>query len=161
MQGDDDAMRRALALAAAGLGSTSPNPCVGAVVLDRDGRPAGAGHTAPAGGPHAEIVALAQAGESARGGTAVVTLEPCNHTGRTPPCVDALVAAGIRRVVVGVRDPNPPAAGGIEALRAAGVAVEVGVRAREAAHGLRYWLGAIGHGRPYVIWKYAATLDGR
>jgi diaminohydroxyphosphoribosylaminopyrimidine deaminase/5-amino-6-(5-phosphoribosylamino)uracil reductase len=158
---DDDAMRRAIALAAAGLGSTSPNPCVGAVVLDPDGRIAGQGHTAPAGGPHAEIVALAEAGARARGGTVVVTLEPCNHTGRTPPCVDALLAADVARVAVGVRDPNPRAAGGVEALRAAGVHVEVGVRAAEAAHGLRYWLTAVRNHRPYVIWKFAATLDGR
>lgn len=157
----DVAMLRAVALAAEGLGATSPNPSVGAVILDASGVAVGEGHTAPAGGPHAEVRALTVAGDRARGGTAVVTLEPCNHTGRTPPCVDALIAAGIARVVVAVRDPNPLAAGGIEALRAAGVQVDVGVRADEAAHGLRFWLSAVRRGRPYVIWKYASTLDGR
>jgi diaminohydroxyphosphoribosylaminopyrimidine deaminase/5-amino-6-(5-phosphoribosylamino)uracil reductase len=157
----DDAMCRAISLAAAGLGETSPNPSVGAVVLDPIGTVVGVGRTAPAGGPHAEVVALRCAGDRARGGTAVVTLEPCNHAGRTPPCVDALLAAGIARVVVGVRDPNPLASGGLDRLRAAGVEVDTGVRAREAAYGLRYWLSAIRLDRPYVIWKYAATLDGR
>jgi diaminohydroxyphosphoribosylaminopyrimidine deaminase/5-amino-6-(5-phosphoribosylamino)uracil reductase len=161
----DDAMRRAISLATLGLGETSPNPSVGAVILDADGEVVGVGRTTPAGGPHAEIVALRHAasrpGEAARGGTAVVTLEPCNHTGRTPPCVDALLMAGIARVVVAVRDPNPLAAGGLDRLRAAGVEVITGVRAAEAAHGLRFWLSAVRRGRPYVIWKYAATLDGR
>jgi diaminohydroxyphosphoribosylaminopyrimidine deaminase/5-amino-6-(5-phosphoribosylamino)uracil reductase len=161
----DDAMRRAISLAALGLGETSPNPSVGAVILDAAGEVAGVGRTTPAGGPHAEIVALRHAstrpGDPARGGTAVVTLEPCNHTGRTPPCVDALLSAGIARVVVAVRDPNPLAAGGLDRLRAAGIEVVTGVRAAEAAHGLRFWLSAVRRGRPYVIWKYAATLDGR
>jgi diaminohydroxyphosphoribosylaminopyrimidine deaminase / 5-amino-6-(5-phosphoribosylamino)uracil reductase len=158
---DDAAMRRALDLAALGLGATSPNPSVGAVILDAAGQPVGEGHTAPAGGPHAEVVALARAGERARGGTAVVTLEPCDHTGRTGPCTKALLAAGIGRVVVAVRDPHAVAAGGADTLRAAGVAVEVGVRAAEAGHLLRYWLTAVRRSRPYVIWKYAASLDGR
>jgi diaminohydroxyphosphoribosylaminopyrimidine deaminase/5-amino-6-(5-phosphoribosylamino)uracil reductase len=157
----DDAMRRAIALGALGLGRTSPNPSVGAVILDADGRVAGDGRTTPAGGPHAEVVALEAAGDRARGGTAVVTLEPCNHTGRTGPCSLALIAAGVARVVVAVRDPNPQAAGGLDVLRAAGVAVETGRLEAEARHGLRFWLTAIGRGRPYVIWKYAATLDGR
>jgi diaminohydroxyphosphoribosylaminopyrimidine deaminase/5-amino-6-(5-phosphoribosylamino)uracil reductase len=161
----DDAMRRAISLAALGLGETSPNPSVGAVILDAAGEVVGVGRTTPAGGPHAEIVALRHAatrpGDPARGGTAVVTLEPCNHTGRTPPCVDALLTAGIARVVVAVRDPNPLAAGGLDRLRAAGVEVITGVRAPEATHGLRFWLSAVRRGRPYVIWKYAATLDGR
>lgn len=157
----DDAMDRAIALAARGLGETSPNPSVGTVILDVYGVPVGEGRTAPVGGPHAEIVALRAAGERARGGTAVVTLEPCNHTGRTGPCTEALLAAGVGRVVVAVRDPYPPAAGGIEVLRAAGVQVDLGVRAAETHHGLRYWLTALRLGRPYLIWKYAATLDGR
>jgi diaminohydroxyphosphoribosylaminopyrimidine deaminase / 5-amino-6-(5-phosphoribosylamino)uracil reductase len=161
----DDAMRRAISLAALGLGETSPNPSVGAVILGAAGAVVGVGRTTPAGGPHAEIVALRHAstrpGDPARGGTAVVTLEPCNHTGRTPPCVDALLSAGIARVVVAVRDPNPLAAGGLDRLRAAGVEVITGVRAAEAAHGLRFWLSAVRRGRPYVIWKYASTLDGR
>jgi diaminohydroxyphosphoribosylaminopyrimidine deaminase / 5-amino-6-(5-phosphoribosylamino)uracil reductase len=156
-----DAMDRAIALAAGGLGCTSPNPSVGAVILDASGELVGEGRTAPAGGPHAEIVALDQAGDRARGGTAVVTLEPCNHTGRTGPCTEALLAAGIARVVVAVRDPNPLATGGIERLRAAGVETHHGVRETDARFGLRYWLAAIERGRPYVIWKYAATLDGR
>jgi diaminohydroxyphosphoribosylaminopyrimidine deaminase / 5-amino-6-(5-phosphoribosylamino)uracil reductase len=154
-------MRRALTLAALGLGETSPNPSVGAVVLDASGEPVGEGRTAPAGGPHAEVVALAMAGERARGGTAVVTLEPCDHTGRTGPCTRALIAAGIARVVLAVRDPHAIAAGGAETLRAAGVRVEVGVRETEAAHLLRYWLTSVRRSRPYVVWKYAATLDGR
>ena len=161
----DGAMRRAISLAALGLGETSPNPSVGAVILDAAGAVVGVGRTTPAGGPHAETVALRHAatrpGDPARGGTAVVTLEPCNHTGRTPPCVDALLTAGIARVVVAVRDPNPLASGGLDHLRAAGVEVITGVRAEEATHGLRFWLSAVRRGRPYVIWKYAATLDGR
>jgi diaminohydroxyphosphoribosylaminopyrimidine deaminase/5-amino-6-(5-phosphoribosylamino)uracil reductase len=154
-------MRRALDLAARGLGETSPNPSVGAVILDPSGATVGEGRTAPVGGPHAEVVALAQAGERARGGTAVVTLEPCDHTGRTGPCSQALLKAGIARVVVAVRDPDARAAGGLDTLRAAGVQVASGVLAAEGAHQLRYWLTAVSRGRPYLIWKYAATLDGR
>ncbi|MFY1693417.1 bifunctional diaminohydroxyphosphoribosylaminopyrimidine deaminase/5-amino-6-(5-phosphoribosylamino)uracil reductase RibD [Plantactinospora sp. WMMB782] len=157
----DEAMRRAIALAARGLGTTSPNPLVGCVLLDPHGEVVGEGFHAYAGGPHAEIVALAQAGERARGGTAVVTLEPCDHHGRTGPCSGALISAGVRRVVVGVPDPNPVATGGIERLRAAGVEVEVGVRAAEAEAGNLAWLTAVRRNRPYLIWKYAATLDGR
>lgn len=155
------AMRRAIALAARGLGATSPNPVVGCVVLDVGGAVAGEGWHAHAGGPHAEVVALAAAGDAARDGTALVTLEPCNHTGRTGPCVAALLAAGVRRVVVAVRDPNPVAAGGAVALRAAGVDVEVGLLAAEATEGNIGWLTAVRRGRPYLIWKFAATLDGR
>jgi diaminohydroxyphosphoribosylaminopyrimidine deaminase/5-amino-6-(5-phosphoribosylamino)uracil reductase len=131
------------------------------VILDAAGEVVGEGCTAPVGGPHAEVAALSEAGARARGGTAVVTLEPCDHTGRTGPCTAALLRAGIARVVVGVRDPGPVAGGGIETLQAAGVEVVVGVREAAAAHGLRYWLTAVRRGRPYVIWKYAATLDGR
>lgn len=157
----DEAMRRAIALAARGLGTTSPNPLVGCVLLDTRGEVVGEGFHAYAGGPHAEIVALAQAGERARGGTAVVTLEPCDHVGRTGPCSGALIQAGVRRVVLGVPDPNPVATGGIETLRAAGVEVEIGVRAAEVEAGNLAWLTAVRRGRPYLIWKYAATLDGR
>src|ERR1700753_266541 len=103
---EDEAMGRAIALAARGLGTTSPNPVVGCVLLDADGEVVGEGFHAYAGGPHAEIVALARAGDRARGGTCVVTLEPCTHTGRTGPCSHALIAAGIRRVVIAVDDPN-------------------------------------------------------
>src|SRR4030081_1379795 len=130
-----DAMQRAIALAARGLGSTSPNPVVGAVVLDAAGGVVGEGFHAYAGGPHAEVRALAAAGERARGGTAVVTLEPCNHTGRTGPCSDALVRAGVVRVVAGVADPNPVATGGAESLRAYGVDIEMGLRADEVQAG--------------------------
>jgi diaminohydroxyphosphoribosylaminopyrimidine deaminase/5-amino-6-(5-phosphoribosylamino)uracil reductase len=158
---EDLAMRRAIALAARGLGTTSPNPVVGCVILDADGEIVGEGFHAYAGGPHAEIVALAQAGERARGGTAIVTLEPCNHTGRTGPCTRALISSGLVRVVAGVADPNPVAQGGADALRAAGVDVEMGVRAGEAAAGNIAWLTAVRRRRPFLIWKLAATLDGR
>ncbi|GGM03044.1 MULTISPECIES: bifunctional diaminohydroxyphosphoribosylaminopyrimidine deaminase/5-amino-6-(5-phosphoribosylamino)uracil reductase RibD [Micromonospora] len=157
----DEAMRRANELAARGLGTTSPNPVVGCVLLDADGQVVGEGFHAYAGGPHAEIVALAQAGERARGGTAVITLEPCNHTGRTGPCSTALVSAGLARVVIAVEDPDPVAKGGADTLRAAGIRVDLGVRADEAEAGNIAWLTSIRRGRPYVIWKYAATLDGR
>jgi diaminohydroxyphosphoribosylaminopyrimidine deaminase/5-amino-6-(5-phosphoribosylamino)uracil reductase len=156
------AMRRALSLGESVRGRTSPNPAVGAVVLDSDGELVGAGATQPPGGPHAEIVALEQAAGKARGGTVVVTLEPCAHTGRTPPCVDALIEAGVSRVVYGVDDPNPVASGGGGLLREAGIAVEVGLAADEAAKGaLLPWLHAINTGRPYVTWKFASSLDGR
>jgi diaminohydroxyphosphoribosylaminopyrimidine deaminase / 5-amino-6-(5-phosphoribosylamino)uracil reductase len=158
---EDEAMRRAVALAGRGLGTTSPNPVVGCLLLDADGEVVGEGFHAYAGGPHAEIVALAQAGELARGGTAVVTLEPCNHTGRTGPCAQALITAGVKRVVIAVDDPTPVAAGGAATLRAAGVQVETGVRRAEAEYGNVAWLTAVRRGRPYVTWKFAATLDGR
>jgi diaminohydroxyphosphoribosylaminopyrimidine deaminase/5-amino-6-(5-phosphoribosylamino)uracil reductase len=157
----DEAMDRAIALAARGLGTTSPNPVVGCVLLDVAGEIVGEGFHVYAGGPHAEIVALAQAGERARGGTAVVTLEPCNHTGRTGPCTTALIQAGVARVVVGVPDPSPVAGGGAAALRTAGIAVETGVREAAAEAGNIAWLTSVRRGWPYVIWKYAATLDGR
>ncbi|MEU7137275.1 bifunctional diaminohydroxyphosphoribosylaminopyrimidine deaminase/5-amino-6-(5-phosphoribosylamino)uracil reductase RibD [Streptomyces sp. NPDC046261] len=159
-----DAMRRALALAARALGSTSPNPVVGCVVLDAAGRPAGEGWHRRAGGPHAEVEALraaADAGHDVRGGTAVVTLEPCNHTGRTGPCAQALLDAGIARVVYAVADPNPTAKGGAATLEAAGVDTEGGLLADEAAAGNAAWLTSVLHRRPFVVWKYAATLDGR
>jgi diaminohydroxyphosphoribosylaminopyrimidine deaminase/5-amino-6-(5-phosphoribosylamino)uracil reductase len=158
---EDEAMRRAIALAARGLGTTSPNPVVGCLLLDAAGEVVGEGFHAYAGGPHAEIVALAQAGERARGGIAVVTLEPCNHTGRTGPCAHALITAGIKRVVIAVDDPTPIAAGGAATLRGAGVQVETGVRRHEAEQGNIAWLTAVRRGRPYVTWKFAATLDGR
>lgn len=157
----DEAMRRAIALAARGLGTTSPNPVMGCVLLDASGEIVGEGFHAYAGGPHAEIVALAQAGERAKGGTAVVTMEPCNHTGRTGPCAVALVQAGLSRVVVGVGDPNPVASGGAYTLREAGIEVVTGVRAGEVEAGNIAWLTSVRRGWPYVTWKYAATLDGR
>ena len=144
-------MLRAIELAARGLGATSPNPVVGCVILAADGAVAGEGWHAYAGGPHAEVAALADAGERARGGTAVVTLEPCARTGRTGPCTEALLGAGIVRVVYAVGDPNPAMAGGAVTLRAAGVAVEGGLRSDEAARGNEAWLHAVRSGRPFVI----------
>jgi diaminohydroxyphosphoribosylaminopyrimidine deaminase/5-amino-6-(5-phosphoribosylamino)uracil reductase len=158
---EDKAMARAIELAARGLGTTSPNPVVGCVLLDAHGIVVGEGFHAYAGGPHAEIVALAQAGERAKGGTAVVTLEPCNHTGRTGPCSEALIHAGVARVVIAVADPTPRATGGAERLRASGVDVVIGVRASEAEDGNIAWLTSVRRERPYVIWKSASTLDGR
>ena len=156
------AMARARELGAGVLGTTSPNPAVGAVVLAPDGTPVGEGATAPPGGPHAEVTALAQAGARARGGTAVLTLEPCAHTGRTGPCVDALVSAGVARVVIAVPEPTELAGGGAERLRAAGIEVELGVEQAEAEAGaLAGWLTGVREQRPFVIWKVAATLDGR
>jgi len=154
------AMRRALVLAARGP-VRGVNPRVGCVVLDRTGQQVGEGWHAGAGTPHADVEALLAAGERARGGTAVVTLEPCAHTGRTGPCAQALLDAGIARVVIAGADPNPAAAGGAGRLREAGVDVEVGVLAEESARLNRRWLHAVAHGRPFVTWKFAATLDGR
>ncbi|GGT77508.1 bifunctional diaminohydroxyphosphoribosylaminopyrimidine deaminase/5-amino-6-(5-phosphoribosylamino)uracil reductase RibD [Streptomyces lateritius] len=160
-QADITAMRRAIVLAARGLGSTSPNPVVGCVVLDASGHQVGEGWHQRAGGPHAEIHALREAGVLARGGTAYVTLEPCNHTGRTGPCAEALLEAGISRVFYAVGDPNPQATGGADTLRAAGVEVLGGLLADEAEAGNIAWLTSVRLGRPHVTWKYAATLDGR
>ena len=156
------AMARARDLGESVLGATSPNPPVGAVILTADGTVAGEGATAPAGGPHAEVVALAAAGDGARGGTAVVTLDPCAHTGRTGPCADALIAAGVARVVVAVPEPTELAGGGADRLRDAGVEVVLGVQREAAEEGaLAAWLTGVRRRRPYVIWKVAATLDGR
>ncbi|WP_369130730.1 bifunctional diaminohydroxyphosphoribosylaminopyrimidine deaminase/5-amino-6-(5-phosphoribosylamino)uracil reductase RibD, partial [Modestobacter roseus] len=156
------AMARARELGLRVLGTTGPNPAVGAVVLDASGAVVGEGATSPPGGPHAEVHALAQAGERARGGTAVVTLEPCAHTGRTGPCADALIAAGVARVVVAVPEPTQLAGGGAARLRAAGVDVELGAEQAAAAEGaLAGWLTGVQEHRPYVVWKVATTLDGR
>jgi diaminohydroxyphosphoribosylaminopyrimidine deaminase/5-amino-6-(5-phosphoribosylamino)uracil reductase len=156
------AMARARELGAAVLGTTSPNPAVGAVVLAADGTPVGEGATSPPGGPHAEVAALARAGERARGGTVVVTLEPCAHTGRTGPCADALIAAGVARVVVAVPEPTELAGGGADRLRAAGIDLVLGVEEVEAEDGaLAAWLTGVRKQRPFVVWKVAATLDGR
>ncbi|MFG1970540.1 bifunctional diaminohydroxyphosphoribosylaminopyrimidine deaminase/5-amino-6-(5-phosphoribosylamino)uracil reductase RibD [Nonomuraea fuscirosea] len=154
-------MARAVELAGRGHGTTSPNPVVGCVVLDSAGQVAGEGFHAYAGGPHAEIVALAQAGERAKGGTAYVTLEPCDHTGRTGPCSRALLDAGVARVVIAVPDPTPKAAGGAARLRAHGVEVTTGVLAERAERVNEEWLTYARLGRPHVTWKFAATLDGR
>ncbi|MGE2692913.1 bifunctional diaminohydroxyphosphoribosylaminopyrimidine deaminase/5-amino-6-(5-phosphoribosylamino)uracil reductase RibD [Mycolicibacterium pulveris] len=156
------AMRLAVDKANEAKGRTYPNPPVGAVILDRDDEVAGVGATEPPGGPHAEVVALRRAGERAVGGTAVVALEPCNHHGRTPPCVDALVAAGISRVAYAVTDPNPIAAGGAARLADAGIEVLAGVLAAEVAGGpLREWLHKQRTGSPHVTWKFATSVDGR
>ena len=155
-------MRLAIEQADRVKGSTYPNPPVGAVILDRDGQIAGVGGTEPPGGPHAEVVALRRAGERAAGGTAVVTLEPCNHHGRTPPCVDALVAARVSTVAYAVVDPNPDAAGGASRLAEAGVHMVAGVLADDVAGGpLREWLHKQRTGMPHVTWKYATSVDGR
>ena len=160
---DDEqrAMRRALVLAATPGVPFGPNPRVGCVLLDDDGRTVAEGHHRGAGTAHAEVDALERAGASARGTTAVVTLEPCNHTGRTGPCAAALVAAGVRRVVVAQADPNPIARGGADALRAAGVEVASGVLAHQAADLNRGWAFGLDRARPLVTWKFATTLDGR
>ena len=158
----DAAMRLAIEKADLIKGSTYPNPPVGAVILDRDGGIAGVGATEPPGGPHAEVVALRRAGKRAVGGTALVTLEPCNHYGRTPPCVDALVAAGVSRVCYAVADPNPEAAGGAARLAESGVTVEAGVLSDAVAGGpLREWLHKQRTGLPHVTWKFATSVDGR
>lgn len=156
------AMRLAIERAERVKGATYPNPPVGAVILDPGGEVAGVGGTEPAGGPHAEVVALRRAGNLAAGGTAVVTLEPCNHHGRTPPCVDALLTAGVSTVVYAVADPNPIAADGAARLADAGVEVVSGVLADAVAGGtLREWLHKQRTGLPHVTWKYAASVDGR
>jgi diaminohydroxyphosphoribosylaminopyrimidine deaminase/5-amino-6-(5-phosphoribosylamino)uracil reductase len=154
-------MRRAVELAAKGTGSTHPNPVVGCVITAVDGHPVGEGFHAVAGGPHAEVEALRMAGARARGGTAYVTLEPCNHTGRTGPCADALVAAGIARVVYAVPDPNQVAAGGADKLRSKNIEVVDGVLRAEAEAVNHVWLHSVRAGRPFVTWKFATTLDGR
>ena len=155
------AMRRAIALAELGLGSTSPNPIVGCVIVGPDGSVVGEGYHARAGEPHAEVIALRDAGGRASGATAFVTLEPCRHTGRTPPCTQALIEAGVSRVVFAVADPDPVAGHGADDLRAAGVLVEEGLLGDEAARSNAAWLHHARTGRPFVTWKYAATLDGR
>ena len=155
-------MHRALALAALAQGCTSPNPLVGALVLDASGRLIGEGYHARAGRPHAEVGALAQAGEAARGGTLIVTLEPCCHHGRTPPCTDAVIAAGLERVVVALEDPDPRVAGGgVSRLRSAGLEVITGVLREQAAQQNRAFVHRVRTGRPWGVLKWAMSLDGR
>jgi len=165
---DQSHMARAAALADAVRGSTAPNPWVGCVLVPDGAVPglpvAYEGATAPPGGPHAEVVAIRRAAADGRAGGSVLysTLEPCSHHGRTPPCVDAIVKAGVRRVVVGVLDPDPSVSGrGVDALRAAGVEVVVGVGAERIAEQLAPYLKHRRTGRPWVVLKLAATLDGR
>jgi diaminohydroxyphosphoribosylaminopyrimidine deaminase/5-amino-6-(5-phosphoribosylamino)uracil reductase len=155
------AMRRALVLASSPDRSPHPNPRVGAVIVDRSGRVVGEGLHRGAGHPHAEVEALRVAGDAARGATAVVTLEPCDHTGRTPPCTQALLSAGVARVVFGLADPNPTASGGEQTLRAAGVDVEGGVLHTESRALNLVWALAMERRRPYVTWKVASSIDGR
>ncbi len=158
---DRELMRRALELAARGLGETNPNPAVGCVVA-REGRVVGQGWHQRAGGPHAEVAALRQAGTRARGATLYVTLEPCAHFGRTPPCAPLVRDSGVRRVVVAVGDPSPAVRGrGLALLRRAGIAVESGVLAAEAARLNQPFLTSARRGRPFVVAKAATTLDGR
>lgn len=164
-EAEQRAMRRALELAQTPGVPFGPNPRVGCVLLADDGSVVAEGFHRGAGTPHAEAAALTEAarlgGDAARGTTAVVTLEPCNHTGRTGPCAQALIAAGVRRVVFAQPDPNPVASGGAETLKAAGVEVRFGLMEPEARAVNRVWTFAIDHRRPYVTWKFATTLDGR
>jgi diaminohydroxyphosphoribosylaminopyrimidine deaminase/5-amino-6-(5-phosphoribosylamino)uracil reductase len=155
-------MRAALSLAARGLGRVWPNPSVGCVITNGDGQVVGRGFTQPGGRPHAETEALRQAGAAARGGTAYVTLEPCAHHGKTPPCAEALIAAGIKRCVIAQLDPDPRVAGrGIAMLRDAGQRVDLGVLEAEAADVTAGFLKRIRTGAPLVTLKLATTLDGR
>lgn len=155
-------LKRALELAERGRGTTHPNPIVGAVLVN-DGEVVGEAWHEQAGGPHAEAIALKHAGSRARGATAYVTMEPCSHHGRTPPCAEALIEAGVAAVVAGCLDPHPEHGGGLERLRAAGIAVsvdegELGFRCRAQNEAWRTWASK---GRPFVILKLAVTLDGR
>lgn len=157
----DEAMCEAIALASSPDAPRGPNPRVGCVILDADGVVVGRGYHHGAGTPHAEVEALRAAGPAARGATAVVSLEPCRHTGRTGPCTQALIDAGIRRVVFAQSDPTPQAGGGAEVLRAAGVEVEGGLREVEALVVNRAWTHVQRTGRPLVTVKTAMSLDGR
>jgi diaminohydroxyphosphoribosylaminopyrimidine deaminase/5-amino-6-(5-phosphoribosylamino)uracil reductase len=152
-------LKRANELARLGLGLTGANPIVGAVVVDTAGNIIGEGFHKS--GPHAEIVALEEAGELANGATLFVTLEPCNHHGKTGPCTEAIIKAGIAKVVYAVSDPNALASGGAKALSTAGLEVELNSEVTEIAHHNRAWLHKIKNNRPYFIWKIATTLDGR
>ena len=155
-------MQRAIALAEKGLGKTAPNPIVGAVIIDAAGNVVGEGFHDRVNCPdHAEVVAIKAAGDKAKGATIVVTLEPCNHSGNTGACVQAIIDAGITTVVFAVSDPNAVAAGGADALRAAGITVIEGVLKDEAAYSNRAWLMKIKKNRPFFTWKVAATLDGK
>jgi diaminohydroxyphosphoribosylaminopyrimidine deaminase/5-amino-6-(5-phosphoribosylamino)uracil reductase len=162
MSGEDEKyMRRALRLAARAAGRTSPNPMVGAVVVRGD-QIVGEGFHRAAGEPHAEVNALAKAGDAARGATLYTTLEPCAHHGRTPPCVDAIVTAGVRRVVAAMRDPDPRTDGkGFRQLKASGVEVEQGMLEAEALRLNEGFVSRVRRGRPFVVVKLATTLDGR
>ncbi len=156
------AMQRAIALSEKGLGKTSPNPIVGAVIIDGAGNVIGEGFHDRMNNPdHAEVVAIAKATQSVKGATIVVTLEPCNHSGSTAPCTQAIIDAGISTVVFAVNDPNPVASGGAGVLRAAGIKVISGVLEEEAAYANRAWLMKIKKNRPFFTWKVATTLDAK
>ena len=155
-------MQRAIALSENGLGRTAPNPIVGTVIVATDGSVIAEGfHDRHKSADHAEVVALKIAGDKARGATMYVTLEPCNHTGTTEPCTQAIIDAGIKSVVYAVTDPNTVASGGAAALKAAGIEVVAGVGEDEASYSNRAWLTKILQGRPFITWKVAATLDGK
>src|SRR5665647_2966705 len=154
-------MQRALGLAARAQGRTNPNPMVGAVIV-KNGQLIGEGYHHQAGTPHAEVHALNEAGEQAAGATLYVTLEPCSHFGKTPPCADAVIKAGIKRTVIATTDPNPQVAGkGIERLREAGIEVELGVMGKEACRLNEVFFKYIQTGLPFVALKTAMTLDGK
>ena len=153
-------MRRCCELAAKAAGLTSPNPLVGSVITQHD-KIVGEGYHPKAGEPHAEVFALRDAGEAAKGGTLYVNLEPCNHTGRTPPCSEAVIRSGVRRVVIGMLDPNPKAAGGIEKIRAAGIEVVVGVEGDRCRLLNEAFIHSVSQHKPFGILKYAMTLDGK
>ncbi|MEM8770706.1 MAG: bifunctional diaminohydroxyphosphoribosylaminopyrimidine deaminase/5-amino-6-(5-phosphoribosylamino)uracil reductase RibD [Pseudomonadota bacterium] len=155
------AMQRACTLAQRAAGRTAPNPMVGCVIMRADGAIVGNGWHEGPGEDHAEIMALKEAGDAAKGATVFVTLEPCNHTGRTGPCAEALIAANVREVVYAIADPNPIAAGGAARLREAGIVVRSGLCEVEARHANRAWLHALKARRPYIIGKTAMSLDGR
>ncbi len=156
------AMQRAIALSEKGLGKCAPNPIVGAVILDASGKIVSEGfHDRMTSKDHAEVVAIKSVGDLSKGATIVVTLEPCNHTGSTGPCTQAIIDSGISTVVFAVKDPNAIAAGGADALRAAGIKVVDGVLAKEASNANRAWLTKIEKSRPYFVWKVATTLDAK
>src|SRR5271163_1247516 len=159
---DEQRMRKALTLAQAGVGLVSPNPAVGAVIVDASGREVGSGTHTYEGVKHAEVLALEQAGAAAQGATLYINLEPCSHQGRTPPCADAVIAAGISRVVCSMQDPNPKVAGkGFTKLRASGIKVEVGLFEAEAKKLNESFAKYIRQGKPLVTLKSAMTLDGK
>jgi diaminohydroxyphosphoribosylaminopyrimidine deaminase/5-amino-6-(5-phosphoribosylamino)uracil reductase len=156
------AMQRAIALSEKGLGKTSPNPIVGAVIIDDAGNVIGEGfHDRMKSKDHAEVVAIVNANQNLKGATIVVTLEPCNHSGSTGPCTQAIIDAGISTVVFAVNDPNSVASGGADTLRAAGIKVILGVLEKEAAYANRAWLMKIKKNRPFFTWKVATTLDAK
>jgi len=156
------AMQRAITLSEKGLGKTAPNPIVGAVIIDSNGTVIAEGfHDRMTSSDHAEVLAIKEAGDRARGATIVVTLEPCNHIGNTGPCTQVIIDAGISTVVYAVSDPNSVAAGGAEALQASGISVVAGVLEVEAANSNQAWLMKIKKNRPFFTWKVASTLDGK